>query len=211
MELSTTRREYRQQGIDPSGLQASPFEQFKRWFAEAEEHLDDPTAMVLATANLRGEPSQRIVLLKNFTEESLVFFTNSGSQKASDLQANPSASLLFPWHRLDRQIIIGGSVSTLNREASEDYFQSRPKASQLSAWASPQSQPVISREWLEAQVEHYRVKFGQGRIPLPEFWGGYQLHPQRFEFWQGRENRLHDRFEYCKNGDRNWVIKRLAP
>ncbi len=211
MDIASIRREYRRQGIDREDLSTSPFDQFRRWFAESEAWLEDPTAMVLATSNLVDQISQRIVLLKEIDEQGLAFYTNYASRKAAEMNANPRVSALFPWHSLDRQVIIHGSVDKLTREASQKYFSSRPQASRLSAWASPQSRIVPSRAWLEARVLKYQTKFSDGEIPLPDFWGGYRLIPSRFEFWQGRSHRLHDRFEYLRNKSADWTIHRLAP
>lgn len=206
------RREYIQGGLlDLEMLDASPFRQFEQWFDDAHKaELCDPQAMVLATTSPNAVPSQRIVLLRTFDSEGFVFFTNLVSRKANDIAANAVVSLLFPWHALDRQVIVSGRAEQLARDASLAYFQSRPRGSQIAAWASPQGQPIATRQWLSDAMAAREQEFDEGEVPLPDFWGGYLVRPTRFEFWQGRENRLHDRFEYWGQDD-SWRIRRLAP
>lgn len=211
MDFATTRREYLGKDISLLDLDESPFRQFGQWFADSKAaQLPDPTAMVLASVGSDMTPSQRIVLLKGFDYQGFVFFTNLDSRKAKDIKTSPRVSLLFPWHSLDRQVIVAGSAERLQPQADADYFQQRPRASQIAAWASPQSQPIETREWLMETVDARAAEFGDGKIPLPPFWGGYLVRPIRFEFWQGRENRLHDRFEYQLHGA-TWKARLLAP
>ena len=211
MDPGTRRREYQQSDIDPKTLADSPFQQFRKWMHDSEAAgLTDATAMVLSTSNLSARPSQRTVLLKGFDQQGFVFFTNHGSRKGQEIEANPNVSLLFPWYALERQVIIAGAAEKLDKKAAAKYFQSRPPQSQLAAWASPQSQPIPDRQWLIEAVAARQAEFGNGNISLPDFWGGYLVRPVRFEFWQGRENRLHDRFEYWGQ-DNHWRLRRLAP
>lgn len=192
--------------VDPN-----PFAQFTGWFDEVRKfNLIEPDAMILATSSLKGIPSLRTVLLKKFDEKGFIFFTNYESHKAKDLINNPNAEILFLWLELKRQVRISGSVEKVSDEESDEYFHSRPVNSQLGAWASRQSGVIPGREYLEIKFEEYSQKFKNGKIPLPSFWGGFRLIPEEFEFWQGRESRLHDRICYRKNND-NWDIVRLAP
>lgn len=212
MDLEQLRREFNREGLSRSTLNSDPFVQFGIWLEQAVAgDIADPTAMVLATADSEGQPEQRIVLLKHLDEKGFVFFTNYGSAKAAEIDSNPRVSLLFPWYTLDRQVRVAGLVEKTSVAQSAAYFASRPRKSQLGAWASAQSQRVASRAELEQQFAAAEARFeGQG-IPLPEFWGGYRIVPHRFEFWQGRTNRLHDRFEYSRTPAGDWEIHRLAP
>jgi len=211
MSLHDNRREYDYGKLSRESLLDDPFTQFNLWMAQAlESGIVDPTAMSVATVDSGGRPWQRMVLLKGFDERGFVFYTNLGSRKATDIMSNPQVSLQFPWLQLDRQVIVGGMAEPLSDKEVSDYFQSRPTSSQLAAWASKQSSPIASREALEAQFEAVQQRFGSGEIPLPEFWGGYRVVPSEFEFWQGGENRLHDRFSFQRNGD-SWNISRLSP
>ena len=192
-------------------MRTTPFEQFSLWMDQAlEAGIIDPTAMSVATVDPEGKPWQRMVLLKGFDERGFVFYTNLGSRKASDITSNPQVSLQFPWLQLDRQVIVGGMAERLADNENSDYFKSRPISSQLAAWASEQSSPIASREVLEAQFNAVQQRFESGEVPLPEFWGGYRIVPREFEFWQGGENRLHDRFSFQRDGD-SWIISRLSP
>ncbi|AWF80661.1 pyridoxamine 5'-phosphate oxidase [Microbulbifer sp. A4B17] len=212
MEIDQWRREYQMGGLRRSELKPTPLEQFSKWLAEAvEAELVDASAMCLATTNADGHPSQRIVLLKGFDEKGFVFYTNLQSDKARDMAVNPQVSLLFPWCRLERQVIVYGKVESVSREQAEAYFQSRPLDSQLAAWASHQSRPLSSREELEQQFDKEKARFAGKTIPLPEFWGGYCVVPNAVEFWQGGENRLHDRFIYRRKENESWNIERRAP
>lgn len=192
-------------------LLADPTGQFGRWLGEAEAaELADPTAMALATVAPNGTPSLRIVLLKHYDDEGFCWYTDYRSQKGRELNANPRGSLLFHWCELGRQVRVTGIVEKLSADRSDVYFSSRPPASRLSAAVSRQSSPVTSRRELERRVEELRNQFPNGDLSRPEQWGGYRLRAEEFEFWQGRENRLHDRFRYRRVGD-NWKIERLSP
>jgi pyridoxamine-phosphate oxidase len=211
-DFQAMRREYMQTAFDEKDAADNPFLQFKQWFDKAEQQpVDMPNAMTLATATSKGKPSLRTVLLKEYDEQGFVFFTNYQSSKAQDLETNPQASLLFYWQIFDRQIRIEGTVKRVSREDSENYFKSRPIDSQISAIISNQSTEVESRLFLENRFTEVKNKSDSGiEITTPENWGGYCLVPNYFEFWQGKENRLHDRIVYSElNG--TWKIKRLAP
>ncbi|SFV31115.1 pyridoxamine 5'-phosphate oxidase [Thermoflavifilum thermophilum] len=211
MHISDLRREYSRAALDETQIADNPFVQFKNWFQQAlESHILDANAMVLATCGEDGQPSARVVLLKEFDERGMVFYTHYESRKARNLATNPRAALLFYWRELERQVRIEGQVEKLTAKENETYFLSRPFESQISAWASPQSQPVPDRATLEAAVEAYRKQFQHEPVSCPPFWGGYRLIPHYFEFWQGREHRLHDRIIYQKSGGK-WTIGRLAP
>lgn len=195
-------------------LAKNPFQQFHDWFKEAEVGSGQryPNAMSLATVDASGMPSMRIVLLKGLSAEGFVFYTNFESRKGREMSANPRAALCFHWDKLHRQVRAEGKVEKLGRDVSQAYFNTRPRVSRLGAWASPQSQEISSRKDLEARVHEAEERFrGVEEIPVPENWGGYVLHPTRFEFWQEGEFRLHDRFVYEKSGDGTWAVKRLAP
>lgn len=212
MGLEQNRREYRHGRLRRETLDDSPFAQFRRWLDDAlASDITDPTAMCLATVGSQGRPWQRIVLLKQFDERGLVFYTNLGSRKAVDMAANPEVSAHFPWMPMDRQVIVAGRAERLGTGDVLKYFLSRPRESQLAAWASRQSSRLNSRQALETQFLQMRDKFREGEIPLPDFWGGYRIVPREFEFWQGGERRLHDRFQYLLQDDGRWQIERLAP
>lgn len=212
MEYEDFRREYLAAGLTREMLDAGPIEQFKRWLDQAVEGgVRDPTAMVLATCSDDGGLGQRIVLLKGVSVEGFVFYSNYESAKARAMDAQSRVSLHFPWNQLDRQVRVSGDVEKISSEASERYFRSRPRESQLAAWASQQSQPIANRQALEEQVETIKAKFGSGDIPLPNFWGGYCVVPNRIEFWQGGAHRLHDRFVYRLLENGQWSIEQLQP
>ncbi len=212
MDISNLRREYRYSGISRGDLHADPLQQFTRWFEEARgAQLQDPNAMILATVDASGQPSQRTVLLKYYDNNGLVFFTNLESKKARQIAVNDRVSLLFPWLQFDRQVIVEGVAERISAADSLRYFMTRPHDSQLAAWVSNQSQPLSSRQVLLQKFDEMKRKFANGEIPMPSFWGGYRVSLQRLEFWQGRESRLHDRFEYAANGSGGWDIERLAP
>ncbi len=214
MDIGDYRREYLQGGLQRKDLSDSPFQQFEKWFKQAmQADIPDASAMTLATVSAQGKPTQRTVLLKLFDEKGFVFFTNYNSQKSRQIAENPNVSLLFPWVQLERQVEINGIAEKITTAESLKYFLSRPRGSQLGAWASAQSSPISSRQILESQLQKMKNKFTHGEIPLPDFWGGYRVIPETVEFWQGGANRLHDRFEYSKNSKKGggWVIHRLQP
>lgn len=209
--LGDVRREYALAALDAASLDRDPIGQFRRWFADAERaQLLEPNAMTLGTVDAAGRPSARVVLLKNIDDRGLVFFTDYRSRKARELAANPRAALAFLWKELERQVRVLGSVETVTRDESAAYFRSRPRGSRLGAWASEQSAVLADRADLEREVARIDAQFPDDEIPLPPHWGGYRVVPDEYEFWQGRENRLHDRFRYARSGDR-WLIERLAP
>jgi pyridoxamine 5'-phosphate oxidase len=186
--------------------------QFADWFAEATAAgLPEPNAMVVATADRSGRTSARTVLLKDYDERGFVFFTNYESRKGTELAANPYASLVFPWLPLHRQVLAGGPVERVSRAETEAYFASRPRGSQLGAWASPQSRVVSGRPAVEAGLAAVEERFGDGPVPAPEHWGGFRVRPETVEFWQGRTNRLHDRLRFRHTASGSWVVERLAP
>lgn len=206
------RREYEAEGLRRNDLATSPFEQFAHWLKQAEAACpQDATSMTLATADIDGKPAARIVLLKGFDEQGLVWYTDSRSDKGRQMAQNPQAALLFYWAPLERQVRITGSVEALPDETADAYFISRPKASQLSAAASAQSRVVADRAELEQRVVDLETSVGEGVVPRPRAWIGYRLQPESFEFWQGRPSRLHDRLRYQLQADASWQIDRLAP
>ncbi|MDN3612113.1 pyridoxamine 5'-phosphate oxidase [Vibrio ostreicida] len=211
MELEDIRREYSQGGLRRKDLRASPIDQFNVWLQQAiDAKLLDPTAMTVATVDANGQPFQRIVLLKHLDEQGFVFFTNLGSRKAQHIQDNAKVSLHFPWHSLERQVHITGVAEKLSVAENIKYFSSRPKESQLAAIASKQSSRISARGVLEGKFLELKQKFAQGEVPVPSFWGGFCIKPESMEFWQGGDNRLHDRFLFSK-ADSDWQIDRLAP
>lgn len=212
MNLEHLRREYSRETLDEASVDPDPFIQFRKWFGEAQHSgLLEPHAMTLATAEAGGRPAARIVLLKGLDETGLVFYTDYRSRKSRELDANPMAMLLFYWGELERQVRIGGVVERVSRELSESYFITRPIGSQLGAWASTQSAVLPGgRAELEQRLREETARHGGGPVPLPPHWGGWRVVPQDFEFWQGRESRLHDRISYRKDAT-GWVIERLAP
>lgn len=212
MHYEKFRREYTAGGLERDMLDADPLKQFEQWLEQSvRAGLEDPTAMVLATVDEAGFPWQRIVLLKGLSRGGLVFYTNYGSNKAQAMAANPMVSLLFPWNELDRQVIVGGRAEKMTVAESASYFVTRPRESQIAAWASRQSRPVSARAMLEKQVMVLKEKFGRGDVPVPDFWGGYRVIPERIEFWQGGEHRIHDRFLYSRAGTGDWEISQLQP
>jgi len=211
MDLSDLRQSYTRGRFSEEDLLPSPFAQFEKWFGEAlESKLEEPNAMCLATSTPEGRPSTRIVLLKEFSEKGLVFYTNYESRKASELEANPYAAANFLWLPLQRQVNVAGPVERISKAESLKYFLSRPLGSRLGAWSSPQSKIISSRQILEMKLDQMKRKFADGKVPLPDHWGGYRIRPEQFEFWQGRPNRLHDRFAY-RLVDGSWKTERLAP
>jgi pyridoxamine 5'-phosphate oxidase len=211
--IADLRQNYTLAGLTETDLDSNPIQQFALWFDQAlAADLIEPNAMTLATATAEGKPTARIVLLKGFNEQGFVFYTNYGSQKGQQLIANPYAALVFLWDKLERQIRIEGQVEKLSADESLAYFHSRPKASQLGAWTSAQSQVIPNREVLEQKLVSLQEQYsGDATIPLPEHWGGFRVIPNRIEFWQGRPSRLHDRLVYDLQMDGNWSISRLSP
>lgn len=212
MKIADIRRSYSMDKLDLDKLNADPFLQFEAWLKDAvDAELPDPTAMCVATVDASGQPSQRLVLLKDVSSKGFVFYTNLGSRKASELEQNPKVCLHFPWHPLERQVIVYGTAERVPASQVMSYFLSRPKESQLAAWASEQSRPVSTRQVLMQKFAEIKHKFEQGEVPVPSFWGGFLVKPHQIEFWQGGEHRLHDRFMYKQQADSSWAIERLCP
>jgi pyridoxamine 5'-phosphate oxidase len=211
-ESDSAHYEHTEPGLHRRDLDPDPIKQFGNWFTAAiEARIRDVNAMSLATASADGKPSVRIVLLKGFDHDGFVFFTNYESEKGRDLAENPHAALAFYWIEQDRQIRISGETAQTSREESERYFRSRPIGSQLGAWASRQSEVLDARRVLDARMAQMSERFADKPIPLPPHWGGFRLIPDRMEFWQGRLNRLHDRFRYTRQTDGSWLLERLSP
>jgi pyridoxamine 5'-phosphate oxidase len=210
-DLSSLRQEYSKSALDLDSVNTSPIEQFRVWFDEAiKSEILEPNAMVVGTVDNNNQPMQRTVLMKAFDEKGLVFYTNYDSRKASQIAENPRVSLIFPWYGLERQVAITGVAEKISKAESLAYFASRPFGSRLGAWVSQQSKVITSRSILEMKLEEMKQKFKDGKIPLPDFWGGFRVVPKSFEFWQGRPNRLHDRIYYQKENDQ-WGISRMSP
>ncbi len=212
MSLADLRKDYSLAGLAEKDLARDPFRQFEKWFQEAEgAKIPEPNAMVLATVSRDGAPSTRVVLLKGIDGRGLVFYCNYESRKGRELDGNPQASLLFPWVGLERQVVVEGRVAKVTREESESYFHSRPRLSQLAAWASQQSTILSGRTVLEQAMQAVEQKYSGQEVPVPPHWGGYRLNPETVEFWQGRRSRLHDRLRYRRARDGGWSIERLSP
>ena len=210
MDIFQFRNEYLKGGLERSDIDDNPFKQFEKWFNHAVEcKVKEPNAMAVSTVDENGAPTSRVVLLKSWDEKGFVFYTNYHSKKAADLEKNPRVCALFVWLDLERQLRINGRAEKVSTAESLRYFLSRPFGSRLGAWVSHQSSIITSRSLLEMQFDKMKRKFADGQIPLPDFWGGFRIVPEYFEFWQGRENRLHDRFAYQKNGE-NWDISRRS-
>ena len=210
-QIEELRSEWMRHGLARDELDLDPFRQFELWYSQAiDSGIAEPNAMSLATVDADEQPWLRTVLLKIYDENGFVFFTNYESDKAKQIAVNHRVSLLFPWVALGRQVKISGRAEKIPTAESLKYFTSRPRGSQIGAWASPQSQVISSRSLLDAKVDEIKRKFAQGEVPLPSFWGGYRVIPFEIEFWQARDSRLHDRFVYTQDGD-NWKIKRRAP
>ena len=212
MDVSDLRRSATGRGLEREDLDADPIVQFERWFSDAcGPDRMDPNAMTLSTVNADNRPASRTVLLKYFDDRGFVFFTNLESSKASHIAANANVALLFFWRELGRQISIRGTAAKIPSAETLKYFATRPRGSQIGAWVSSQSSIISARSLLEAKFEELKQKFRDGDVPLPSFWGGYRVTPVEIEFWQGRENRLHDRFLYTRQDNDRWRIDRLAP
>ena len=208
--FESLRISYEQGELNESDVNHNPIQQFNIWLQEAIANLvSEPNAMVLATANKNGEPSARNVLLKSADEKGFIFFSNKQSDKAKDLAENPQATLLFSWLSQHRQVIVKGKVSEISRVESNEYFQTRPYGSRISAWVSNQSQVIKNREVLEQKVKEFMEKYPE-EVPMPDYWGGYILKPESVEFWQGRPSRLHDRIRFTKK-ENSWIIERISP
>ena len=210
-DVDQWRREYVRGPLEREHLDPDPIAQFERWFEEACQDVDaEPNAMTLATVDSAGAPAVRMVLLKFFDRNGFVFFTNLESRKAVHIDSNPEVALLFWWPQLERQIEISGVAERISNVEAAKYFMTRPRGSQLGAWVSQQSHVLTSRKALEMKLDEVKRKFANREVPLPSFWGGYRVVPRAIEFWQGQADRLHDRFQYVREGER-WRIQRLAP
>jgi pyridoxamine 5'-phosphate oxidase len=210
--LADLRREYTLGGLRRADLGADPILQFKQWFDQARgAGLVEPNAMTLATVGKDARPSARIVLLKAVDQRGFIFFTNYASRKGLELAENPNAALAIYWAELERQVCVGGAVAKISDVESDEYFNSRPKGSRLAAWTSSQSEVIASRTVLERKLDEISARHPGDHVPRPPYWGGYCLAPDRIEFWQGRPNRLHDRFQYLKLADGGWRLERLSP
>ena len=210
--IADIRKEYKLQSLSEKDALQDPFGQFGKWWKAAlDANADEVNAMTLATASADGMPDARIVLLKGFDERGFTFFTNYHSSKGQELLENPRACLVFFWKELERQVRISGLVTLVSEQESDEYFDSRPEGSRIGAWASPQSEVIDDRTWLEQNEQKIREEFSAGKISRPPHWGGYRVKPTRIEFWQGRPSRLHDRILYSLQGSGSWKIERLAP
>lgn len=210
MDLSNFREEYTEAGLERESMPEQPLPLFEQWLKQAMGRIKEPNAMVLSTVGKNSRPSSRIVLLKAFDLRGFVFYTNYESRKSKQIAENPAVALLFPWHQMERQVIVNGVAERVPTSESLKYFLSRPFGSRLGAWTSPQSQVISSRSILEGKLDEMKRKFANREVPLPSFWGGFRIVPESIEFWQGRKNRLHDRFLYTF-ADGTWQLERLAP
>jgi pyridoxamine 5'-phosphate oxidase len=212
MKIETLRRQLMATGLTRDDLCSDPVKQFEQWYAQVlETEIAEPGAMSLATVDAQGQPWQRMVLLKLFDERGFVFFTNYSSRKAAQIAVNSKVSLLFPWQALGRQVKVTGGAERISAAESMKYFVTRPRGSQIGAWASRQSQVIKSRAMLDAMFDEMKHKFLDGEVPLPSFWGGYRVTAETMEFWQARDNRMHDRFLYRRDETSHWFAERLAP
>jgi pyridoxamine 5'-phosphate oxidase len=210
--LSKLRKDYGKMGLSEKDLNPDPFRQFEKWFTEAANaEVTEPNAFTLSTVSKEGIPSSRIVLLRNFDYKGFYFYTNYNSDKAQDIAENPFVCMNFFWTDMERQIRIQGRAEKISTLESIDYFKSRPRASQIGAWASDQSKPISSRDELEQKVKEFEARFKGRDVEKPPFWGGFRIVPVLFEFWQGRPSRLHDRFRFTPRADKSWEITRLNP
>lgn len=211
-DISSIRKDYQLASLDEASTAANPIDQFEHWWEDAiQSNIDEVNAFVLSTVNANGTPSSRVVLLKGFTPEGFVFFTNYESNKGKEIEANPNVAMNFFWKELERQVRITGTIQKVSTDESEKYFHSRPIGSQVGAWTSPQSKVIPNRAYLEDLMAFNLEKYKEGNVPLPPHWGGYIVHPTSIEFWQGRSSRLHDRLLYTLNGNHSWTKERLAP
>ena len=211
LKIADIRKDYKLESLLEKNVEANPIQQFSVWWEEAiKSEIDEVNAMTLATVGSSGKPSARIVLLKGYTDEGFVFFTNYLSHKGAEMDENPNVALVFFWKELERQIRIEGTVVKISKEDSDTYFNSRPQGSKIGAWASPQSTPIAGRHIIEENVQKYTEKFSTEKLTRPPHWGGYMVTPVKIEFWQGRSSRLHDRIQYTLLGN-EWNIERLAP
>ena len=212
LKTSQLREKLMAEGLQRSSLHSDPIKQFESWYTETcATDIPESSAMILATVDKDGQPWQRTILLKSYDEKGFIFFTNYSSRKAQHIEVNNKVSLLFPWHSMGRQVKITGTAEKISTKDSLKYFLSRPRGSQIGAWASHQSKVVKNRALLDAMFDEMKHKFVDGDIPLPSFWGGYRIEPKTMEFWQARDSRLHDRFMYSKNDSGDWCNERLAP
>ena len=212
LKTDSLRKKFMAEGLQQSELAADPYQQFENWYQQTmNSDLPEPTAMSLATVDTNGQPWQRMVLLKMFDQDGFIFFTNYSSRKAEHIENNARVSLLFPWHAMGRQVKVTGQAEKISTAESLKYFSSRPRGSQIGAWASRQSKVIKSRSLLDTMFEQVKKKFTDGEIPLPDFWGGYRIKADSLEFWQARDNRLHDCFFYQKDDSGQWNIDRLEP
>jgi pyridoxamine 5'-phosphate oxidase len=210
--VTRLRKEYTRSGLKESDVASDPIEQFRSWFDEVlAADLHEPNAMTLATATPEGRPSARVVLLKGFDERGFVFYTSYVGRKSEELETNPNCALVFYWGELERQVRVEGRASRVSEEESDEYFGSRPRGSRLGAWASEQSRPVEGRGALEERLRGLEAEYEGREVPRPLFWGGYRVEPEVIEFWQGRENRLHDRLVYRRSDNGEWGRERLQP
>ena len=210
--IANLRREYSRAALEIDSVAADPLTQFQKWFKEAQQAaVLEPNAMILSTVDPQHRPFQRTVLMKALDTKGIVFYTNYKSRKAQQIAKNNQVSVLFPWYALERQVLITGAAKKVSTRESMAYFASRPFGSRLGAWVSQQSRVISSRTILETKLAEIKQKFKDGKVPLPDFWGGYRIIPDYFEFWQGRKNRLHDRLVYSINDEKGWEIERMAP
>ena len=210
-DIAAIRKIYKLESLLESDVDPNPINQFEKWWQQAvESKIEEPNAMIVATSTPDGKPSSRTVLLKNFTNEGFIFFSNYDSRKGAQIDQNPFVALLFFWKEMERQVRIEGRIHKISAEESDIYFSSRPRESRIGAWSSPQSKVIENREFLQQNVAKYNARFYTEDIPRPEFWGGYIVIPSMVEYWQGRPGRLHDRIQYTA-ANNEWIIERLAP